>query len=69
MPYAEVQRYADVYGQQEIANSTAVQLFRQQTEAVAPVFSQTDFSKMPKEEWDRLLHDSATVYIDLRTLE
>ena len=68
MPYAEVQRYADVYGQQEIANTTAVQLFRQQTEAIAPVFSGSDFSKMPKEEWNRLLHDSATVYVDLQTL-
>ena len=68
MPYAEVQGYADVYGQQEIANSVAVQLFRQQTEAVAPVFTGTDPSKMAQEEMARMLHDTATVYVDLQTL-
>ena len=67
MPYAEVQRYADVYNQQEVANSSAIQLFRQQVEAVAPVFSEDNPSKLSKEEFTRLIHNSATVYIDLRT--
>ncbi len=68
MPYAEVQRYADIYGQQAISNTTAVELFRQQTEAVAPLFTEDDPSDMSKEEMARLLHDSAAVYLDLRTL-
>ncbi len=69
MPYAEVQRYSDVYGQQAIANNTAVQLFRQQTEAVAPILTGSDPSKMPKEEMARMLHDTSTVYVDLQTLQ
>lgn len=69
MPYAEVQRYADVYGQQEITNTQAIQLFRQQTEAVAPMFIEKGATKLSKEEFDRLLHDSATVYIDIHALE
>ena len=69
MPYAEVQRYADLYGQQEIANTTAIQLFRQQVEAVAPIFTETDNSDLSPGEWDRMLHDTATVYIDLHSLE
>ena len=68
MPYAEVQRYADIYTQQEIVNAQAVQLFRQQTEAVAPVFTENDPSKLSGEEFGRLIHDSAIVYLDLRTL-
>ncbi len=69
MPYAEVQRYADVYAQQDIANASAIQLFRQQVEAVAPVFTEMDAGNLSQEEMARLLHDTAAVYIDLRTLE
>ena len=68
MPYAEVQRYADVYGQQEIANGTAISLFRQQVEAVAPIVTVPDNATLSKEEVERMIHDSATVYIDLQTL-
>ena len=68
MPYAEVQRYADIYAQQEVANTQAIQLFKQQTEAIAPMLMEKDATKPSKEEFDRLLHDSATVYVDLRVL-
>ncbi len=68
MPYDEVQRYADVYAQQDIANSTAIVLFRQQVEAVAPMATGADSADLSKEEVERLIHDSATVYLDLRTL-
>ena len=68
MPYAEVQRYADLYGQQEIVNTQAIQLFRQQTEAVAPMLEEADADNPTREELTRLLHDSATVEIDLHTL-
>ncbi len=69
MPYAEVQRYADVYGEQEIVNNTAIALFRQQIEAVAPIATGTDSAALSKVEFDQMIHDSATVEIDLRTLE
>ena len=67
MPYTEVQRYADVYGQREIANTQAIQLFRQQVEAIAPLMIGKD-PHPSAPEFDRLLHDTATVMIDLQTL-
>ncbi len=68
MPYAEVQRYADLYDGQEIADTQAVQLFKQQTEAMAPVFTEEHPKQLTREEQARLLHDTATVYVDLQTL-
>lgn len=68
MPYSEVQRYADLYGQQEIVNTEAIRLFRQQTEAVAPIFEEQDANNPPREELTRMLHDTATVSIDLYSL-
>ena len=67
MPYGEVQRYADLYGEQDITNTQAVQLFRQQTEATAPLLMEKD-AKLSAVEADRLLHDTATVTIDLKML-
>ena len=67
MPYAEVQRYSDLYGQQNIVNTQAVLLIRQQLEAIAPLLMEKD-AKLSAEESDRLLHDTATVVIDLRVL-
>ncbi len=68
MPYAEVQRYADVYTQQEIVNNEAVRLFRQQVEAVSPLMMEKESAQISQGEFDRLLHDTATVMIDLRVL-
>ncbi len=68
MPYAEVQRNADVYVGQEIANTQAIQLFRQQVEAIAPTLMEKDPAKISPQEFDRLLHDSATTMIDLKVL-
>lgn len=48
MPYDEVQRYADVYAQQEIANTQAVELFRRQVEAIAPTLMEKDKSFPPR---------------------
>ncbi len=35
---------------------------------MAPVFTEADPKTLPKEEQVRLLHDTATVYVDLQTL-
>ena len=68
MPYSEVQQYADIYAQQAILNTTAVQIFRQQTEAFAPLLTEADVDALPKDEMARLLHESAVAEIDLHTL-
>ena len=68
MPYGEVQQYADIYAQQAILDSTAVQIFRQQTEAFAPLLTEADVDALPKDEMARLLHESAVAEIDLHTL-
>lgn len=67
MPYAEVQRYSSLYGQQDIVNTQAVQIFRQQVESLAPTLMEKD-ANLSAIESDRLLHDSATVAIDLQVL-
>lgn len=68
MPYAEVQRYADVYKQQELVNAEAVRLFRQQVEAIAPTLTEESGPPAKGPEFDRLLHDTATIVIDLQVL-
>ena len=69
MPYAEVQRYSDIYEQQAIVNASAVQLFRQQTEAIAPMLTEGDANKpLAPEEMTRLLHETAVSAVDLQTL-
>ncbi len=67
MPYAEVQRYALLYLQQDVTNTQAVQMFRQQIEATAPLLMEKD-EKLSAIESDRLIHDTATVTIDLKAL-
>lgn len=67
MPYAEVQRYADLYGEQDVTNTQAVQLFRQQIEATAPLLMEKD-AKLSAAGADRLIHDTATVTLDLKVL-
>ncbi len=67
MPYTEVQRYADLYLQQDVTNTQAMQMFRQQIEATAPLMMEKD-AKLSATESDRLIHDTATVMLDLRVL-
>ncbi len=68
MPYAEVQRYADIYSQQELVNKTAVDLFNRQALAASPLFMEKDPNKLSDQQTQALLHDTAAIYIGLTTL-
>jgi hypothetical protein len=69
MPTAEVQRYADVYDQQNIVNHEAVDLFTHQSDLAAPMVSYTNGNlAIPPAEKHSLLHDIAIVALRLETL-
>ncbi len=65
MPYAEVQRYADVYRTQEVVNTRVVQLLYQHGELLADIPAEKNAPPEAKAESDRLLHDTALIASDL----
>jgi hypothetical protein len=69
MPHDEVQRYADLYEQQEFLNQTAITLFTRQAMTATPTVMEQDLSKLPDSETLTMLHETSAVYIGLKTLE
>ena len=69
MPYKEVQGYADLYREQKVASDQAVETFHHQTLAMAPILMEKDFEKIPQNQWDNMLHDTAVTTIDLTTMK
>ncbi len=57
MAYGDVQRYAELYGQQSIVNTAAIDVFREQTRAISPIYTADEVSKMspaePPASWIR----------------
>jgi hypothetical protein len=68
MPYAEVQRYSDIYQLGDIIDKTSVDIARQDFDAAAPFYMGYEIDKLPPTEYQRLLHDNATVEIELASL-
>ena len=68
MPYAEVQRYSDLYMLEDLVNTNAIETGKADFIAAAPFDMGIDPSKLPTEEYTRLLRDNATVEISLYTL-
>jgi hypothetical protein len=69
MPYKEVQEYADLYRSQKMADDQATEALHRETQAMAPVMMEKDFEKLPTNQWDNMLHDTAATLIDLQTLK
>lgn len=69
MPYTEVQDHADLYGQQEIVNRQAVDLFTHQAETSAPLSMQPNPTDLAPDDLHALLRNSATTLIGLRELQ
>jgi hypothetical protein len=67
--YADAQSLADLYLQQAFVVSSGMQIYRNQTEAIAPLFISNDPNAMSKEEIQLSLTRSADVLIGLRSLE
>jgi len=68
MPYAEVQDYADLYGQQEIVNREAVGLFTRQSLAVTPMVMEKDTEKIAPAETQTMLRETAGISLSLQVL-
>ncbi len=68
MPYAEVQRYADVYKGQEIVGTRVVQLLYQHGELLADFPIEGNGPPKAGPELDRLLHETAIIASDLQVL-
>ena len=69
MPYAEVQRYADLYMLVSFVNQKAITTGEQNFHAAAPFDMGYDIDQLPDEEYTRMLRDNATTQIDLLTLQ
>jgi hypothetical protein len=67
--YADAQSLADVYLQQDFVVNSGMQLYKNQTEAIAPLFISGDPNTMSKEEIQLCLTRSADVLLGLRALE
>ncbi len=68
MPPEEVQRYADLYGQQAIVTQQAVYAFTHEVEDAAPMMMQDDATPGAPEDIHELLHNTAVTYYRLATL-
>lgn len=69
MPYRQVQTYADVYKQQDFLTETAVDLFRNQTQALVPLLIEKPPAPFTPAQLDEALHRCAETYLRLKTME
>ena len=69
MPVEEVQQYDETYGEQQIVNREAVDIFTHQAELGAPLFMEKDDApKLTSEESQSLLQGCAITYMRLLSL-
>jgi hypothetical protein len=68
MPYAEVQRYSDLYMLGDLVNKSAISTGQNDFLAAATFDMGMDIDKLPEEEYIRMLHENAVVEIQLYTL-
>ena len=69
MPLSEVQRYSDIYAQQEIIDREAVDVFTHQPEIAAGMLFVHEQQKLSKEEAQTLLEGAERTYYRLLTLK
>lgn len=69
MDYKKVQNLADVYGEQDIVNTTARNLFVDQPRAISPVMITSDVENASDAELVRMQERSADVLVSVRVLE
>ena len=69
MPIEEVQRYDDVYEQQDIVDKQAVDIFTHQSEEAAPLVMEADQKGLTREQAQALMKDCATTYLRLTTVK
>jgi len=67
MPTDEVQRFADVYDQQELASAQAIRIFSSEIEDPAPLIAEGD-EPFSQEDINKVMRDTAVTFSQLRTL-
>jgi hypothetical protein len=68
MPAEEVQRYTDAYGQQDIANQQAIELYAMQTTVAAPLLAEGSPEALRPDELQALMLQVAAIHLRLRAL-
>jgi hypothetical protein len=68
LPTEEVQRYTDIYDQQELVNQYAVATLARQVEAAAPLVSAGKPENLKPDEVVTLVHETSVVAMRLATL-
>jgi len=69
MPYKQVQDMADVYGKQNLINTTAGRVFEELPKSLAPIFIAKDPSQTSQANLDRIQTRTADVLTSVRVLE
>jgi hypothetical protein len=69
MPYDEVQRYSDIYADQQLVNDKARTTADQEFLGLAPLLSADGPENMKPADYDSMLHQNAASLIELCTLE
>jgi hypothetical protein len=68
MPYAEVQRYSDLYMMEGLVNSKAISTGENDFMANAPFEIGLDPGQLPADEYNRMVRENADVIVELATL-
>jgi hypothetical protein len=69
MPYAEVQRYSDLYMLEGLVNTRAISTGENDFLANAPFEMGLDPDQLPADEYPRMVRDNANVVVELVTLK
>ena len=70
MPYDEVQRYAGLYGFQDLISNQAGIIVTREAETLAPIIASGEhFEKIPKEQYSDMLRSTASNYMDVTILQ
>jgi hypothetical protein len=69
MPYEEVQRYSDIYADQQEVNTKARAAADREFQALAPVLIANGEDKLPAADYNTMLHENGASLIELCTLK
>jgi hypothetical protein len=69
MPYEEVQKYSDIYADQQEVNNKARAAADREFQALAPVLIANNAEKLPAADYNTMLHENGASLIELCTLK
>jgi hypothetical protein len=69
MPYDEVQRLSELYGQQQYVSGLGTALFTEQSKAAGPIFAEGSIEQLTPTEVDRLMVNTTSLYVQVQALQ